>query len=471
MNKKYFELKLKINPELEDLISEIFFENFECDGVILAEESYKNLKMVSTTEGTLRVFLNDDENTAFKDMELKIKNTLTIYRESFFARGLTDTDLGSWNWDLEEKDLQDWSQKWKEKWDVTHVTDNIAVVPDWIEYTPKKDEIIIKMEPGCAFGTGTHQTTQLCMKALEKYLKNGDRVADIGTGSGILAILAIKLGASYAYGCDTDADAIEVAKQNAIKNNVKLYPPLEGGSKSPISEWGLKASHNYEKNNIKLAKVLRNNATQPERILWQYLSKSRLCGVKFRRLQPIGNYIVDFMSPKEKIIIELDGGQHNSQNGLTSDKERDEFLTKSGYTVLRIWNTAVYKNIEGVIDYIRSVITDPTRESKILTLPQGEGSSYTTPCVTFEVNTADKIQDKFDFVCANILHNVLDEIMGDLKSLINESGIISLSGILDEKRQIVLDAINRENLKIIEEITQDQWTSFVVCKDTKILGL
>lgn len=69
------------------------------------------------------------------------------------------------------------------------------------------------------------------------------------------------------------------------------------------------------------------------------------------------------------------------------------------------------------------------------------------------------------------MHNVLDEIMGDLKSLINESGIISLSGILDEKRQIVLDAINRENLKIIEEITQDQWTSFVVCKDTKILGL
>lgn len=102
-------------------------------------------------------------------------------------------------------------------------------MPDWIEYTPKKDEIIIKMEPGCAFGTGTHQTTQLCMKALEKYLKNGDRVADIGTGSGILAILAIKLGASYAYGCDTDADAIEVAKQNAIKNNVKLYPPLREG--------------------------------------------------------------------------------------------------------------------------------------------------------------------------------------------------------------------------------------------------
>lgn len=105
MNKKYFELKLKINPELEDLISEIFFENFECDGVILAEESYKNLKMVSTTEGTLRVFLNDDENTAFKDMELKIKNTLTIYRESFLARGLTDTDLGDWNWNLEEKRL------------------------------------------------------------------------------------------------------------------------------------------------------------------------------------------------------------------------------------------------------------------------------------------------------------------------------------------------------------------------------
>ena len=82
----------------------------------------------------------------------------------------------------------------------------------------------------------------------------------------------------------------------------------------------------------------------------------------------------------------------------------------------------------------------------------------------FELNTADKIQEKFDFVCANILHNVLSEIMGDLKNIMKRESLMSLSGILDEKKTVVLEAIKREKLEIVEEIHQDQWTSFVVRK-------
>ena len=84
--------------------------------------------------------------------------------------------------------------------------------------------------------------------------------------------------------------------------------------------------------------------------------------------------------------------------------------------------------------------------------------------ITFELNTADKIKDKFDFVCANILHNVLFEIMGDLKNIMKDNAYLSFSGILDEKKPVVLEAIERENLKIVEEIHQNQWTSFVVTK-------
>ncbi len=303
MDKNYFELRLKINPEMEDLIAEIFFDNFDCEGVVLAEETYKDLEMVSTTEGTLKIFLKDDDSTTFEDMKYDIENVLDLYREEFQSRGLTDEELGSWDFELEEKKTEDWSQKWKEKWDVTHVTDKIAVVPDWIDYKPKENEVIIKLEPGCAFGTGTHQTTQLCMKALEKYMNKGDKVADIGMGSGILSILAKKLGASYVYGCDTDDTVIEVAKENAKKNNVEA---------------------------------------------------------------------------------------------------------------------------------------------------------------TFELGSADKINDKFDFVCANILHFVLAEIMGDLKNLMKTGAMMSLSGILDEKKQMVIDAYEKENLELVEEIHQDQWTSFVV---------
>lgn len=303
MDKNYFELRLKINPDMEDLISEIFFDNFDCEGVVLAEETYKDLEMVSTTEGTLKIFLKDDDSITFEDMKYDVENVLDLYREEFLSRGLTDEELGSWDFELEEKKSGDWSQKWKEKWDVTHVTDKIAVVPDWIDYVPKKGEVIIKLEPGCAFGTGTHQTTQLCMKALEKYMKPNDKVADIGMGSGILSILAKKLGASYVYGCDTDNTVIEVAKENAKKNGVDAI---------------------------------------------------------------------------------------------------------------------------------------------------------------FELGTADKVNEKFDFVCANILHFVLAEIMGDLKNLMKKGAIMSLSGILDEKKQMVIDAYEKENLELIEEIHQDQWTSFVV---------
>ena len=225
----YYELKISINPNLEEIVSDIFFTNFDCEGVILEEETYKNLEMTSTTKGTLRVFLNQDEN--YENMSFKISNLLEKQKELLKMRGFYEKELGSWDFSLEEKENQDWSQKWKEKWNVTHITDKITVVPSWIEYSPKPDEIIITLDPGCAFGTGTHQTTQLCMKALEKYMNPQDKVADIGTGSGILAILAMKLGASEAYGCDIDDTVIEVCYKNAKVNNVECKFELNTANK------------------------------------------------------------------------------------------------------------------------------------------------------------------------------------------------------------------------------------------------
>lgn len=305
----YYELRISINPEIEEIVSDICFSNFDCEGVVLAEETYKDLVMTATTQGTLRVFLTD--------LNCNPVEILKTERELLKERGFSDEELGSWEITVDEKENQDWSKKWKEKWTVTHVTDKIAVVPSWLNYEPKDDEITITLDPGCAFGTGTHQTTQLCMKAIEKYLKKGDKVADIGTGSGILSICAIKFGASSAYGCDIDDTVIDVCRENARINGISVdYSPLEGGSAQ----------------------------------------------------------------------------------------------------------------------------------------------------VKFELNTADKITEKFDFVCANILHNVLAEIMGDLKNIMKDDAKMSLSGILDEKKPIVLEAIERENLKIIDTISQNQWISFVVTK-------
>lgn len=307
----YYELQLKINPEMEDIISDICFENLPCEGVVLAEETYKDLEMISTTEGTLRVFLQSDCHSE-PVSEAHIKQVLVEQKNLLKSRGFTEEELGSWEFVLSNKPNEDWSKKWKEKWDVTHVSDRITVVPDWIEYEPHRDdEVIIKLEPGCAFGTGTHATTQLCMKAIEKYMSENADAADIGMGSGILAICAKKFGANYVYGCDNDETVIDVAKENAVKNGVAL---------------------------------------------------------------------------------------------------------------------------------------------------SGEGA-----CL-FELNTADKINRQFDFVLANILHNVLAEIMGDLKAIMKDGAYMVLSGILDEKKPVVLYAIQRHNLALVEEMHQNQWVALIVRK-------
>ena len=319
----YYELQIKINPDIEDIVSDFCFENLPCEGVVLAEETYKDLEMVSTTEGTLKVFLTSDACHPELVSGAHIEKVLKEQRELLKSRGLSDAELGSWDFVISDKPNEDWSKKWKEKWTVTKVSDRITVVPDWIEYEPQcEDEVIIKLEPGCAFGTGTHQTTQLCMKAIQKYMQSGAKVADIGMGSGILAICAKKFGASYVYGCDNDETVIDVARENAVKNGI-TYLPLEGGSKSLIS-------------------------------------RGQSC--------------------------------------------------------------------------------------------------------FFELNTADKITEKFDFILANILHNILAEIMGDLKNIMNNGAIMVLSGILDEKKPIVLDAIKNYNLELIEEAHQDQWVALIVRK-------
>ncbi len=145
---------------------------------------------------------------------------------------------------------------------------------------------------------------------------------------------------------------------NKPLTNKQNYPPLEGGSKSLISGWGKNALHKYSKSSQNNAIELRNNPTKQERTLWKYLNKSQL-GYKFRRQQPIGNYVVDFFCSELNLIIELDGGQHNEIQNIEYDKKRTEFLNNNGYRVLRIWNNDIDNNIEGVIEYIKMNLTPP----------------------------------------------------------------------------------------------------------------
>ncbi|MBR2324706.1 MAG: 50S ribosomal protein L11 methyltransferase [Clostridia bacterium] len=109
----------------------------------------------------------------------------------------------------------DWAENWKKYYKPISLG-RVTVVPAWEEYTAKEGEIIVRMDPGMAFGTGTHETTRLVMRILQDVVKGGERVLDVGTGSGILSICASKLGAKDIYAYDIDPVAVRVAKENAL---------------------------------------------------------------------------------------------------------------------------------------------------------------------------------------------------------------------------------------------------------------
>ncbi|MDU4888963.1 MAG: 50S ribosomal protein L11 methyltransferase [Clostridium sp.] len=123
---------------------------------------------------------------------------------------------------------EDWENNWKKYYKPTLVGEKIVVKPIWEEYELKAGELMVEMDPGMAFGTGTHETTRMCVKALEKYVKGEDTVFDIGTGSGILSIAAARLGAKHVVGVDLDPVAVDSAKKNVGYNNLSNIEILYG---------------------------------------------------------------------------------------------------------------------------------------------------------------------------------------------------------------------------------------------------
>lgn len=105
-----------------------------------------------------------------------------------------------------------------------------------------------------------------------------------------------------------------------------------------------------------VSKILRKQTTPWERKLWYYLRGNRFYGLKFKRQVPMGSYVVDFCCQEKRLVIELDGGQHSELEISEKDKEKQDFLEKSGYKVLRFWNNDVNNNIEGVLETVRKAI-------------------------------------------------------------------------------------------------------------------
>lgn len=130
-----------------------------------------------------------------------------------------DLDIGLTEIEIQEIEERDWNSEWKKNFKPFRLGQNVIIKPSWESYDSKSDDIIIEIDPGAAFGTGTHETTSICIEEMEKHLNEGMDVLDIGTGTGILAILASKLGAKSVLGIDIDEDSIRISKENTKINH------------------------------------------------------------------------------------------------------------------------------------------------------------------------------------------------------------------------------------------------------------
>jgi ribosomal protein L11 methyltransferase len=130
----------------------------------------------------------------------------------------------------------DWANAWKKHYHVVRVGQRIVVKPPWQEYKPQPDDAVIELDPGMAFGTGLHPTTRMCLQVLEEHLEPGVKVLDLGTGSGILAIAAAKLGAGSVLALDNDPVAVRAAQANVRSNGVQNTVTIELGSLNKATE-------------------------------------------------------------------------------------------------------------------------------------------------------------------------------------------------------------------------------------------
>ncbi len=186
------------------------------DPMIMIED-YSDAESLSGVYGNLvdESILAADKATArvsvFLSPERSVAEYLSFFKERFAAIGIAVT------YEVESTAAEDWSENWKKYYHTLHFG-SIAIVPAWEDYTATPGERVVRMDPGMAFGTGTHETTALALRYLEALVSPGMRVLDIGTGSGILAIAASKMGASHVVATDLDPDAVKNACENIKKN-------------------------------------------------------------------------------------------------------------------------------------------------------------------------------------------------------------------------------------------------------------
>jgi len=218
----WLELSVDVEPEAVESVSELLAQHGYNGGVVVdqpiipgadgPEYSFDTSRPV-----TVRTYLALDERA--EETRQRIEQALWHFGQMRAVGPLSVRQL----------EEEDWANAWKQHYTIQRIGARTVVVPSWLEYEPQPDDIVLRLDPGMAFGTGLHPTTQLCIGFIEQYIKPGMQVLDLGCGSGILAIAAARLGATV-LALDTDAIAVAAARENVARNDVADQVSVAEGS-------------------------------------------------------------------------------------------------------------------------------------------------------------------------------------------------------------------------------------------------
>lgn len=226
----WIELAVEADHEAVESVAELFAQHGYNNGVaieepFLQEQDGDNVRVDLSRHVTIRTYLPAEQ---YDDAVLERVRTGLWHLSQMRSVG----ELR-----IESRHEEDWASAWKEFYRPLRVSERFVVRPPWFDYEPTSNELVLVLDPGMAFGTGTHPTTRLALRQVEQHVKPQHSVIDVGTGSGILALAAQQLGAAPIHGVDTDAMAVRVARGNLAHNGAEQSIRLEVGSLEPDDEF------------------------------------------------------------------------------------------------------------------------------------------------------------------------------------------------------------------------------------------
>jgi len=213
----WIEISMEADGEVAEAVSAVFHEYSVCGAIV--EELWSEAPQPDVVR--VKTFLPTDQEASLSQIEQAVWHLGQIYPlPPLSVRHLAETD---------------WREAWKADYDVQRIGRHTVIKPSWQSYAAAPDEIVIELDPGLAFGTGLHPSTRLCLLAAEKHLRASASVLDVGTGSGILAVAAAKMGAGKVVAVDADGTALKVAQENIVRNDVQETVSLQRASLYPLS--------------------------------------------------------------------------------------------------------------------------------------------------------------------------------------------------------------------------------------------